>query len=217
MIMAEIKKERLLTAPVSPIEYGIYQMESHVVEELQNYCMDLFNDPMLEQRKFNSSTASHIEHQYIATDDINKTVTSCAKQLIKSMCPDIPDYLMWSPTPTWVNFQQKYEFIPPSEMIGKDYSFFCVVKVPFKIEEEMELPHVKDSINPSVGKHSLFYTNPLGKTSHREFVFTEADEGVLVLYPSSLLYTLNPFYTSDDYHIVIQGSLLLIEKPVEIA
>ena len=216
MIMADFKDERVLTAPVSPIEYGIYQMERNVVEELQDYCMDLFNDPRLKQRKFNSSTGSHIEHQYVASQEIDTTVTSCAKDLVSKISPELPDYLMWAPTPTWVSYQKKYEFIPPSEIAGKHYSFFCVVKVPFKIEEEMELPHIKDSINPSPGKHTLFYTNPLGKTSHREFVFTEADEGVLVLYPSSLLYTLNPFYTSDDYHIIVQGSLLVTERPVDL-
>jgi hypothetical protein len=211
--MTDINKERIKSAPVSPIDYGMYQMEKQVLDELKIYCEELFVDPLRSKQKYNNKTPSHIEHQYAANKEITSIVVSCAKQLAENIYQKLPDYLMWAPTPLWVSYQKKHEFIPPTEMFGNDLGFFCIVKVPFDIEEEMSLPHVKESTNPSAGKHTLYYTNPLGKTSHREFVFTQADEGVLVLYPSSLLYTLNPFYTSDDHHIIIQGSLVVTERP----
>ena len=201
--------DKIKSAPISPISYGLYQMEKSVTEELQLYCEELLNDPYRVKRKCNKMTNSHVELQFSATKEISSIVVNCAKQMAENIFDKLPSDLEWIDTPAWINYLKKHEFIAPTELYGNDLAFFCIVKVPFDIHAEMALPHIREAINPHAAKHSLFYADPLGKVSTREFVFNKEDEGVMVLYPSNLMYTLSPFYTSDDHYIVIQGSLVI--------
>lgn len=107
----------------------------------------------------------------------------------------------------WINFQRKTEFQPAHSHSGK-FSFVIWVKVPYKIENEFALPISKNAKERSTGCFYFLYPEPFSNTISLHGI--EADErfeGKIVLFPSSLLHAVYPFYTSDEYRVSIAGNI----------
>jgi hypothetical protein len=101
----------------------------------------------------------------------------------------------------WINFQKKYDFLPHHIHDGV-FSYNIWIQIPYDIDKEL-----------SNGKHaSLFefiYTNTLGQTRNHLLKIDKNYEGKVILFPSSLMHGVYPFYTSDEIRISVAGNIHL--------
>lgn len=108
--------------------------------------------------------------------------------------------------PLWINFQSKHEFNPPHGHEGV-YSFVIWVKVPYDLKEEIKV--FDDAKHKMTSMFGFVTTDILGRSHINPIPVDQDYEGVVCLFPSSLLHYVNPFFTSDDYRISVSGNILL--------
>lgn len=107
----------------------------------------------------------------------------------------------------WVNYQKKHEFNPIHDHNGM-FSFVLWLQIPYDVEEELSLPHSAKSNSPCSSLFSFHYANLRGDISTHSLKVGKKHEGTLVLFPSWLKHSVNPFYTSDDFRISISGNII---------
>lgn len=106
---------------------------------------------------------------------------------------------------TWVNFQKKHEFNPIHNHSGV-VSFALWIQIPFLYEDEAKLfPELSDH-NNKTSTFEFHYIHSDGKIGHHKIKADKTYENSLVLFPSSMMHSVNPFYTSDDYRISVSGN-----------
>lgn len=102
----------------------------------------------------------------------------------------------------WVNFQKKHEFARPHTHIG-DFSFVIWLKVPFLIADENENGSVE------AASFAFHYTNSLGKILNWTIPVDKTYEKRVILFPSDMLHSVYPFYSSDEYRVVVAGNVVV--------
>jgi len=105
----------------------------------------------------------------------------------------------------WVNFQKKHEFNPMHHHAGV-YSFVIWLNLPFNHKDEEAIYPIVNGENRT-SKFTFHYTDILGNLGLYSIPADQDLEGHLVLFPSKLNHSVNPFYTSDDYRISVAGNL----------
>ena len=107
----------------------------------------------------------------------------------------------------WVNMQKKLEVNPLHSHDGT-LSFVAWLHVPFKLEDEKNMPNCKNSKTVELASTFQFvYTTALGTISNCPMFVESGWEAKIVMFPSRLLHIVYPFQTSDDYRISIAGNL----------
>ena len=107
----------------------------------------------------------------------------------------------------WVNMQKKLEVNPLHNHDGT-LSFVAWLYVPFKLEDERNMPNCKNSRTVELASTFQFvYTTALGTIANCPMFVESGWEGRIVMFPSKLLHLVYPFQTSDDYRISIAGNL----------
>lgn len=208
--MSRYNEERLISAPVAPVPYGLYQVEEDDLRLLKLYTKQLKESP----QRVPITTSANVEESYESSNFLNDLVCSFVFPAVKSLINELPKTHRWRLLNSWVEYRKKGDMLPPSQMLGGDMSFMVWINIPYNIEEEMSHPRNKNTHNPCVTKTQMLYTNPIGKMAVKEFVFSKADEGVIMIHPSSILLQSFPFYTSDEECIIMRGSLTIEEIPV---
>ena len=109
----------------------------------------------------------------------------------------------------WVNFQKKHEFNPIHDH-GGALSFVIWMKVPVSSKEQNELPIAKDS-NASglISNFSFVYNDILGRIRTYPYQLDKSVSGYLVMFPSSLMHQVYPYFNSDENRISISGNIAL--------
>jgi hypothetical protein len=105
----------------------------------------------------------------------------------------------------WINFQKKYEFNPPHKHSGI-YSFVIWLNLPFDLENELSLPHVRNANTKAASQFYFLYTNTLGNISAELIPVDRKMQNTLCLFPAKMIHGVHPFYTSDDYRITLSGN-----------
>jgi hypothetical protein len=106
----------------------------------------------------------------------------------------------------WINFQKKHEFLPNHNHDGV-LSYSIWIKIPYNEKKEKNYKRV----NVDEKKNYSFefsYTNILGQICHHQYEITKKTEGCILMFPSTLVHCVYPFYTSDDDRISISGNIL---------
>jgi hypothetical protein len=111
----------------------------------------------------------------------------------------------------WVNFQKKYEFNPIHSHSG-DYSFVIWVRIPYDLQNELNQDNCKNSNQAFNSLFSFSFTSASGDIQSLTLEIDKTWEGVIVMFPSWLMHTVYPFYTSDDYRVSIAGNIYLREE-----
>jgi len=204
-------KERLISAPVASIPFGLYQLEKEDLDILKGYCAELYENPL--KREVNKFTTSCYEHQYQSNAAIHNLLKTYLIPCVKELTNPPPKGWEWHIVNSWVEYRQKNEFRPASEVVG-DFAFCCFVSIPYDIDKEKSHACNKNSINKALAKTSLTYVSPIGKIMSKDFSFGKNDEGVIMIYPSEVLIQSYPFFTADENTVVICGSLNCTEIPV---
>ena len=107
----------------------------------------------------------------------------------------------------WVNMQKKLEVNPLHNHDGT-LSFVAWLYIPFKLEDERNMPNCKDSRTMEISSTFQFvYNTALGTIANCPMFVESGWEGRIVMFPSQLLHIVYPFQTSDDYRISIAGNL----------
>jgi hypothetical protein len=107
----------------------------------------------------------------------------------------------------WVNMQKKLEVNPLHNHDGT-LSFVAWLYVPFKLEDERNMPNCKNSRTVELASTFQFvYTTALGMIANCPMFVESGWEGKIIMFPSKLLHMVYPFQTSDDYRISIAGNL----------
>ena len=107
----------------------------------------------------------------------------------------------------WVNMQKKLEVNPLHNHDGT-LSFVAWLHVPFKLEDERNMPNCKNSRTVELASTFQFvYTTALGTIANCPMFVESGWEAKIIMFPSKLLHMVYPFQTSDDYRISIAGNL----------
>jgi hypothetical protein len=104
----------------------------------------------------------------------------------------------------WVNFQKKHEFARPHAHLG-DFSFVIWLKVPFLINDENENGSVE------AASFAFHYTNSLGKIQNWTIPVDATYEKRVILFPSDMVHSVYPFYSSDEYRVVVAGNIIITD------
>ena len=107
----------------------------------------------------------------------------------------------------WINFQRKNEFNPVHHHNGT-FSFVCWIKIPYKIENELNAPHVKDSHAKVASTFQFVYQNILGDMSVDTAYVSYDWEKRIILFPAKLSHCVHPFSTSNGFRISISGNIV---------
>lgn len=114
----------------------------------------------------------------------------------------------------WVNFQKKYEYNPPHCHNG-DISFVTWLRIPYDLNEEKTVPNLKKLDFHNVSKFVFIYpdvTPNVSKQGHigsTSLLIDKSWVGKCIFFPSHLIHSVTPFYTSDDYRISVSGNFVL--------
>jgi len=107
----------------------------------------------------------------------------------------------------WVNMQKKMEVNPLHNHDGT-LSFVAWLYVPFKLEDERNMPNCKMSRTAELSSTFQFvYTTALGNIANCPMFVESGWEARIVMFPAKLLHIVYPFQTSDEYRISIAGNL----------
>ena len=107
----------------------------------------------------------------------------------------------------WVNMQKKLEVNPLHNHDGT-LSFVAWLYVPFKLEDERNMPNCKNSRTVQLASTFQFvYTTALGTIANCPMFVESGWEAKIIMFPAKLLHMVYPFQTSDDYRISIAGNL----------
>jgi hypothetical protein len=105
----------------------------------------------------------------------------------------------------WVNFQKKTEFNPPHTHDGL-FSFVIWINVPYYIKDEHDKSPGKYSIENLAGCFQFQYLDTLGSICMHSIPADKTYENTLIIFPSKMVHSVFPFYSSDDYRISISGN-----------
>ena len=107
----------------------------------------------------------------------------------------------------WVNMQKKLEVNPLHKHDGV-LSFVAWLYVPFKLEDERNMPNCKRSRTVELASTFQFvYTTALGTIANCPMFVESGWEAKIVMFPAKLLHIVYPFQTTDEYRISIAGNL----------
>ena len=108
----------------------------------------------------------------------------------------------------WVNFQKQYEFNPMHTHIGL-FSFVLWINIPVDWVQQFSLPITRDSGSPQAGDFKFTYMNMYGEFENYAYNAEKNLEGKLLLFPSKLNHSVNPFYGSEDFRVSVSGNLII--------
>ena len=107
----------------------------------------------------------------------------------------------------WANFQKKHEFNPIHNHTGA-VSFTVWVQIPYDIAAEQNL-FPKGTVNVT-SNFQFVYPGLTERIAMYNFPVARDWEGMIVMWPSWLMHTVYPFYTSDDYRISLAGNIYVL-------
>ena len=187
------------------------QIPAQIYQSLNREIIDIHNDDRKILR-MNQSLAGQITKEYQITkscDLLNPFLEEMGRAFQKEW-----DYYPKENSNTdlkvesvWVNMQKKLEVNPLHNHDGT-LSFVAWLYVPFKLEDERNMPNCKNSRTVELASTFQFvYTTALGTIANCPMFVESGWEAKIIMFPAKLLHMVYPFQTSDDYRISIAGNL----------
>jgi hypothetical protein len=113
------------------------------------------------------------------------------------------DYMI---SDAWVNFQSKHEFFASHTHQGL-FSFALWLQVPYTIEQEQEYCSTDSKYINTIPSFNFHYTDALGRIRPWVVPVDSTFENKIVVFPGAMNHSVNPFYSSDQYRIVVSGNI----------
>ena len=191
---------------MSKIGFYSGQLPPDVLSEVQGHCERLRDE---SPTPWNQNLAGFIEEEYKLNDECKKLILPHIYEGAGQLIQDIS--LNLSCPQMWVNYQKKYE-VNPIHFHSGFLSFVLWIKIPFKFEEERNRKACKNStISKCAASFCFVYykrTERGGNVEQQPINLSTGDEGKFVVFPSTLMHMVYPFYTSDEERISISGNLV---------
>lgn len=105
----------------------------------------------------------------------------------------------------WINLQKKYEYIPNHHHDGI-LSYSIWIKIPYEKEKETNYKKLNFK-KQNFHSFEFSYSNVLGELNQFDLKVSKEDEGIIQMFPSKLIHSVYPFYTSNDYRISVSGNI----------
>jgi hypothetical protein len=190
------------------LAYVQSKVSNDALKELKNEAKFILENQS-QFSKYNKELAGNLEKEYLidkSKEILEKDLITLANEYHK-YSKENEYYPNWRIKSLWINFQKKYEHNPLHNHSG-DLSFVLWITIPYDLKEELSLPNCKNSNNPVNSLFEFIFTDFLGRIVTSRIQVDKSYEGTIVMFPSALNHTVNPFYTSDDYRISISGNLV---------
>jgi hypothetical protein len=100
-------------------------------------------------------------------------------------------------TESWVNVQEKYEYIPAHNHDGI-IAYVIWVQIPYDIKNELKSGQTSSCFE-------FQYSSILGAPMNKIIEVSKEHEGYIMMFPSGLIHQVYPFYTSDDVRMSVSG------------
>lgn len=81
------------------------------------------------------------------------------------------------------------------------------VKIPYKLEEEDMLPNAANASERVNGRFTFVYNTYWNSPKVYVLNVDKSYEGKCIMFPSTAIHSVNPFYTSNDVRISLAGNL----------
>lgn len=197
--MIDLEKEGVFDFPCGHLYWGKTTKEQ--------------NDKIVELSLSARNVAKNAKHKLVGnitrSVDAPKEIDDILLPHIFDVCEKLngnPGDREWKKVDTWINFQRKYEFNPVHGHSGH-FSYVYWAKIPYNIEEERNLSFVTNAATQAAGCFAFVWSNIFGRMSSHEIPISKEDEGRFIVFPSILLHTVYPFYTSDEERISLSGNI----------
>lgn len=166
---------------------------------------DAMNDAIEEKKPYNAHLVGQIEHEY------EIKIRPYFETLINNMWLEYRNLFQYHltdqyyiPNTAWINLQEKHEYNPAHHHDGA-VAWVIWVKIPYDLEEELaRFPNSKSKHNSLFSFH---YNTLIGKQELHHLMIDKSWEGTMVMFPSMLKHSVNPFYTSDATRVSIAGNI----------
>ena len=157
--------------------------------------------------KYTERLAGQIEEEYYVKDNLPLSFKQYIKLLSSEYFNLFPLERMGREmkveiTEAWLNVQKKYEYNPIHSHHG-DLSFVIWIKIPYKLEDEFAMSNSKSS-RRCWNSLFAFFTENKGMTP---LYVNSQYEGKIILFKSSLLHQVFPFYSSDESRVSLAGNI----------
>jgi hypothetical protein len=106
----------------------------------------------------------------------------------------------------WVNFQRKGDFNPIHNHRGL-FSFVIWINIPYNLQEELNL--YKNSADPVTSVFAFHYINAIGDMEVQNLLVDKTWEWKMIVFPSKIYHSVNPFFTSDGVRISVAGNVFI--------
>ena len=106
----------------------------------------------------------------------------------------------------WVNFQKKHEY-NPIHFHHKAISWVTWITIPYDLEEELNMPNVKEAHVKYASKFEFIYNSFDGGISTTQLDIDKTWEGSLIMFPNYLKHQVYPFQTSNEHRVSISGNI----------
>jgi hypothetical protein len=191
--------------------YTMVRLPQHLLDEIKKECAEIQNNfENYSDNTYNIQLIGQIEKEYqlhhtpvVLDKFLNTFVKHYYDHWVKK---DVNDH-EFKIHEAWVNFQKKHEFNPIHNHSGL-LSFVLWIQIPYDLNEELALNHSSKSNRPCSSIFNFHYVNMKGDLALANIPVSKEHEGILMLFPSWLNHSVNPFYTSDDYRISVSGNII---------
>lgn len=169
-----------------------------------------------KKKAVNDTLAGQIEHEYSLEESVPQLSNLILPLVIefekKFKYSNILDKFNFKKgielKQVWVNFQKKYEFNPYHDH-GGIMSFVLWIQVPYLHEEEN---NTRTNL-PTKGTFQFVYPNTTGGNSTFQLHVDKTYENTMILFPSTFIHQVYPFYSSNEYRISVSGNIRLTQLP----
>jgi hypothetical protein len=109
---------------------------------------------------------------------------------------------------SWLNIQQKNEY-NPNHTHSANLSWVVWTHIPYSLADEDNMTNTKRSNAKANSRFEFIFSKLNGEIIQHKLEIDKTWEGKIIMFPSYLMHTVYPFFTSDDYRISISGNILL--------
>jgi hypothetical protein len=213
--------------PIQTLGYISCDVPADVFTEVNNEIKDMIDTSFKTAVPHNNKLAGYLEREYSLLKSVN-----ILNKFFKKVIPEywklqgdcdeakktyqILTFEDGIPS-VWVNLQQKYEYNPLHDHTGV-LSFVMYVQIPYKIEQELDLPFLKHCNSKKPPELTFMYPglkNVGGNYRPVEtfsLYITKDWVGTMIIFPAWLQHQVTPFYTSDEYRISVAGNLVPVNN-----
>lgn len=112
---------------------------------------------------------------------------------------------------SWLNIQQKNEY-NPNHMHTGSLSWVVWLNIPYSLTNEDNMNNTKRSNTKANSRFEFLFSKLNGEIKTHMLDIDKTWEGKIIIFPSYLMHTVYPFFTSDEYRISIAGNIFVTSK-----